>query len=323
MHALLELDCIPAGMELFPAANDDQWTLIQKVIDDCDYYIVIIGGRYGSVGTDEISYTEMEYRYASEIGKPIIAFLHKDPGELPANKTERNEERRKKLDEFKELAQKKMCKYWTSPDNLGSVVSRSLVQLIKSTPAIGWVKADQMASEEATKEILRLRQQIDSLKKEIENARITAPKGSELLAQGDDEFKTHFAIRYGNASKDETVKIDFVTTWNNIFSVLAPNLIHECSEGVMLTSLEKYIWTETEGRVEKKIATTGSNIRWFYIEDDDFQTIKVQLRALGLITMSQKRQRSVKDTDTYWTLTPYGDEVMNSLRAIRRPIKTG
>lgn len=34
MQALLELDCIPAGMELFPAANEDQWTLIKKVIDD-------------------------------------------------------------------------------------------------------------------------------------------------------------------------------------------------------------------------------------------------------------------------------------------------
>jgi Domain of unknown function (DUF4062) len=36
-------------MELFPAANDDQWTLIQRVIDDCDYYLIIIAGRYGSV----------------------------------------------------------------------------------------------------------------------------------------------------------------------------------------------------------------------------------------------------------------------------------
>jgi hypothetical protein len=31
MQALLELDCIPAGMELFPASTDDQWTLIQRV----------------------------------------------------------------------------------------------------------------------------------------------------------------------------------------------------------------------------------------------------------------------------------------------------
>jgi hypothetical protein len=38
MHALLEQECIPSGMELFPAASEDQWTLIKEVIDDCDYY---------------------------------------------------------------------------------------------------------------------------------------------------------------------------------------------------------------------------------------------------------------------------------------------
>ena len=43
MQALLELDCIPAGMELFPASSEDQWSLIKRVIDDCDYYILIIG----------------------------------------------------------------------------------------------------------------------------------------------------------------------------------------------------------------------------------------------------------------------------------------
>jgi Domain of unknown function (DUF4062) len=62
MHALLELDCMPAGMELFPAADEDQWTLIKRVIDECDYYIVIVAGRYGSVGSSGMSYTEMEYR---------------------------------------------------------------------------------------------------------------------------------------------------------------------------------------------------------------------------------------------------------------------
>ena len=45
MQALLELDCIPSGMELFPAADEDQWSLIKRVIDECDYYIVIIAGK--------------------------------------------------------------------------------------------------------------------------------------------------------------------------------------------------------------------------------------------------------------------------------------
>ena len=80
IQALLELDCISAGMELFPAASDDQWTLIKQVIDDCDYYRVIVAGRYGSIGHDGLSYTELEYRYANDTGKPIIGFVQKIPG---------------------------------------------------------------------------------------------------------------------------------------------------------------------------------------------------------------------------------------------------
>jgi hypothetical protein len=76
MQALLELECMPAGMELFPAANDTQWDWIKRVIDESDYYLVIVGGRYGSVSKDSgLSFTEMEYRYALETGKPVIGFL--------------------------------------------------------------------------------------------------------------------------------------------------------------------------------------------------------------------------------------------------------
>ena len=37
IKALLELDCFPASMEFFPSTDDDQWTLIKQIIDDCDY----------------------------------------------------------------------------------------------------------------------------------------------------------------------------------------------------------------------------------------------------------------------------------------------
>ncbi len=73
MQALLELDCIPSGMELFPAADEDQWTLIKRVIDDCDYFIVVVGGRYGTVSpTTSMSYTQMEYEYALKKGKGSV-----------------------------------------------------------------------------------------------------------------------------------------------------------------------------------------------------------------------------------------------------------
>ena len=60
IQALLESKCIPSGMELFPAASLDQWTLIQRVIDDCDYYVRHRRREvHGSRGLDGRSYTEI------------------------------------------------------------------------------------------------------------------------------------------------------------------------------------------------------------------------------------------------------------------------
>ena len=49
LKAVLELNHMPAGMELFPAGDDTAWKLIMDVIDASDYYVLIIGGRYGSL----------------------------------------------------------------------------------------------------------------------------------------------------------------------------------------------------------------------------------------------------------------------------------
>src|SRR5438270_9591112 len=149
IQALLELDCIPCGMELFPASDDDQWTLIKKVIADCDYYLVIIAGRYGSMGSSGKSYTQMEYEYAISQSKPVISFIYGNPGSIPVDRSESSEDRRRKLDSFRELVQRKMCKRWSSPKDLGSVVSRSIVKLIKASPAVGWVRATIVPDESA------------------------------------------------------------------------------------------------------------------------------------------------------------------------------
>lgn len=37
LKAILELDQMPAGMELFPASDDEAWRLIRDVIDASDY----------------------------------------------------------------------------------------------------------------------------------------------------------------------------------------------------------------------------------------------------------------------------------------------
>src|ERR1051325_1908911 len=143
IQALLELDCIPSGMELFPAADEDQWTLIKKVIDDCDYYIVIIGGRYGSIAASGTRYTQMEYEYALSKGKPILRFINRNPDSIPVSKADRSAHSRAKLEKFRQELKQKMCSYWESPDELGSKVKSSLIKLIKDKPAVGWIRGSE------------------------------------------------------------------------------------------------------------------------------------------------------------------------------------
>lgn len=319
MHALLELDCMPAGMELFPAANETQWNLIKKVIDDCDYYLLILGGRYGSIGPEGISYTEMEYRYALSTGRPTIAFLHRSPGKIIADNSESSPEGKEKLQAFRTTVEKKLCKHWETPQELGSVVSRSLIQLIKSTPAVGWVRANELADREATMELLQLRRKVEELQAELSRARISAPKGSEGLAQGEEEHTVRFSfsVTAPDAYNSSTWSSSFSPTWNEIFGSIAPLMIHEASEPTLKRALDSYVETENIERLRENKKLARHSLGTFRLSSDDFQTIKVQLRALGLITKNDKA-RSVKDSGTYWTLTPYGDEVMTQLRAIRR-----
>jgi len=315
IQALLEFDCIPAGMEFFPAADESQWELIKRVIQDCDYYIVIVAGRYGSLSPKGISYTQQEYEYAVEVGKSVCAFLHADPGKIPADKTELNEESREKLDGFRALCEKKMCKYWETADQLGGLVIGSLNQLKKTRPAVGWVRADQVVNEETAQVILRLKNRVEELETELKRASTEPPKGTEELAQGEDKFVLRYRICNPLEVIDEDYQGTISLTWNGIFSAIAPEMVHEASELRLEAALEDVVRSiEFDELSERTNDVTQLHIN---LVRNQFHTIIIQLRSLGLIRQSIK-QRSLKDTQTYWTLTPYGDNVMTRLLAIRR-----
>ena len=106
IHTLMEIGCIPAGMELFSAADEDQFEFIKKIIDDCDYYLLIIGGRYGSLAEDQFSFTEKEYDYAISVGMKVIVLVHKNPESIAVGKTDENPALKAKLEAFKAKAMK-------------------------------------------------------------------------------------------------------------------------------------------------------------------------------------------------------------------------
>lgn len=141
IQTLMEIDCIPSGMELFPALDEEQWEFIKKVIDDCDYYLLIIGGRYGSTTAEGISYTEKEYDYAVSKGIRVIALLHGHPDSIPFGKSEVLPEVRERLNSFRnKVARNRLVKFWNTAEELPSLVSISLLNTIRTYPATGWIR---------------------------------------------------------------------------------------------------------------------------------------------------------------------------------------
>jgi Domain of unknown function (DUF4062) len=139
---LLQMDCIPVGMELFPASNEETWNFIQGQIDDSDYYLVLIGGKYGSLTGSGISFTEQEYDYAQLRGKPSLGFIHANPDALPLNKSEKRSKSKAQLRAFIDKVSKRPIKKFSSPHELSAAVALSMRELIHYRPATGFVRAN-------------------------------------------------------------------------------------------------------------------------------------------------------------------------------------
>lgn len=171
-QAILECDCMPVGMEMFPASDLKQWDFIKKVIDKSDIYLVIVAGRYGSVGEDEygkrMSYTEMEFDYALKTNKPILAFLHKDINKLTRDKSEIDRENIEALDNFRnKIKNGRMVKFFTNKDELKANALSSINYTKKQITTGGWVRSEQAAvsgNKEAEAKLLKLQESNEILK---------------------------------------------------------------------------------------------------------------------------------------------------------------
>ena len=341
LSALLELKAIPAGMELFPAADEDAWSLIARVIDECDYYLLLIGGRYGSVDSDGLSFTEREYDYAISKRKPVMAFLHGEPDEIPIGKSEKDPAARQRLEKFRAKVEKaKHVKYWRSAQELAGQVALTFANFVNAYPAVGWIRANQVATAEALAEINALRRANDELGNALKRARVELPQGSEGLAKGDETYALVVSCTFeivGDlptneagraASRVQTYNFRVDITWNEVLEAIGPMLFDDAPEESIRKTLSESLLRMHEYDLDRQVikwlrsggykAYKGAGGRDYsgLMSNDQFGTIIVQLKALGIIEKS-RRPKSVKDTSTYWTLTPYGDAEVTKLMAIQ------
>lgn len=325
IQTLLEADCFPVGMEFFPASDNQKWELIKRVIGESDYYIVIIGGRYGSVTEEGLSYTEMEFDYAEEKGLPIMAFLHGDPGSIAVDLSDIDPEMRRRLEGFRNKAGQRMAKFWDAPSDLAAKVALSLIQIRKSNPADGWIRSENALTPEVEREIGQLRVRVAELTNQLQQAN-TAASDLRLdldFERGQDSFDVKIEIagvtqeqsNANNTYRARKYLVSIPMTWDEMFAAVAPRLIDEGNEWQM----DKALLEGIAPLVDRFPSFPEGVVTWgeYSLAKGILDSVIVQFFSLGLIEKSLKKH-ALDDTHRYWTLTQEGQDHLMRTRAIRR-----
>lgn len=166
IQAILTMNQFPIGMEMFSAANDDQWKIIKEAIDSSDFYILIIGNRYGSIeDTTGISYTEKEFDYAVEKKIPVLAFIVDNSMSMIPDRFESDPQKIAKLNAFKEKVKQsgRYVKFWKNVDNLETLISQSISKAVLRGNRPGWVRTTDFDIDKSYAEILRLTERVHTL----------------------------------------------------------------------------------------------------------------------------------------------------------------
>lgn len=305
MDAVLNLDCFPSGMEMFPASDMEQFEYIKRIIEESDYYILVVAGKYGSISENGISYTEMEYDYAKAKGVPILTFIKKDINLLARDKIELDPEKREKLDKFRDkISENNLVKYWDSIDELKFNVYDSLSKSIKMIKRTGWVRGDITTDAILLRQINSLRNENEELKEKIlnqnnviksfKNDTIINLRNTKNLSQGDDVYKLFYRIVFYN-NKGDMYEDDnnIELSWNEIFYEFGYKILNVANIPLVVSTKLRLI-EALEGKIleRDKIRLEIPDI---YLEDTEIEisdktltTIILQLRYLNLIRESSK-----------------------------------
>lgn len=169
INTVLESYNFPVGMELFGADNDEQWTIIRELIDSSDFYILILGHRYGSISQqDGISFTEKEFDYAISKGLKILCFVRNNNVATHPHERDVNNENVDKLQQFRQkVLTDRLCEFWDTVDDLKHKISNSLYKNIRKHKGGGWVRGNQVSGQLA-EEIAKLSEENRKLREENE-----------------------------------------------------------------------------------------------------------------------------------------------------------
>lgn len=303
IKAILEMGHIPVGMEMFSAADETQWKIIQRQIDESDYYVVIVANRYGSLAEEGISYTEKEYDYASSKDVPTLGFVMQSDANWPSNLTDTDAASVASLAAFKDKIKEKHISFWNSDEELYGKCAIALMKSFAAYPREGWVRGSQATDVRLTTELARLSEENSQLRISLRNLQ------AEEKNKQREELRKVIRILLANTSNmsfwylgDDDWTAAKEISLANIFQGIAPELLIEKSISDM-SSYAGVMFNKTDRALRDSFPVPSNQVKGWMAD----------FTSLGLVKPSDKK-KPVADKDEYWTLTEKGKRMLSQIR---------
>lgn len=174
VEAILNAGHIPAGMELFSAGDESQSETVKRWIDESDVFLLILGGRYGSIEPNtRMGYVEVEYDYASKTKTPTFAvvmseqWIDRKVKEFGQDVFEYSH--REMYEKFKSRVLSKICRIADDTKDIKISIHETLQDFLGRYNFSGWVSGKEIPqTNKVLEQVAGLTKDNQMLRKELE-----------------------------------------------------------------------------------------------------------------------------------------------------------
>ncbi|GAA5001787.1 DUF4062 domain-containing protein [Acinetobacter puyangensis] len=314
----LKMEYALLNMGVFPWEFNERRTSLntaqaRRQIDDCDYVIFLLGGKYGDVSASGISYMHLDFLYALNKQKTIISFIDIAPEQRTDLEPETNPESSKKFINFRAQIKKdsQYCIEYNGLLDLERAVRNTFIKAIKETPALGWVRPKD--NDLLQNEIQRLRQKITKLEQHNTQTKYEMSTSVVEPAVGSSDekilvsYRTH-AYQDGNLKDIHAQK---QMTWVQLLNILASHFKQPALENNFLRILNHYL-ESTALADAREILPRAHAVARTQIDARSLQQIKLQMKWNNWIV---PQHDSDSGSRIYWQLTTEGQRFISQKKA--------
>jgi hypothetical protein len=304
---VMELGHIPVMADHLDFANRNASMLLQKTIEECDYFLALVAHKFQDKGSAKTGPSVLplvaESAIAAKKGIPVLGLVIDEKARWKPAKKETDIALVRKLDGFKAKLQAGSFEAWANTPDLCQKALALLTQEFTVNAQPGWIKTDRAIEPSVANELSRLSLENGFLRRHYNH------EDNEVAVKIQDDQKHTLKVLVNNK-----ISLSFYyasgDNWENtrqfryirIFKLLVPEL----SLGKSTAEISRFLGTVLNPDLEKTVRKD------YPAPSNTIKKIMADFSALKLVRCFNDDEG--KTDDEIWEITQYGKEIFSAYR---------